>query len=121
MRSGSGSSNLDSRAFAATVTRPGSVDMNVLPANLCYLDGEFLPLNQAKVSVMDRGFLLGDGAYESIPVYGRRLFRFDDHMARFERSLGKLEIEVDLDRETWLARLRKVIEAFPSGDQLVYL
>jgi D-alanine transaminase len=95
--------------------------MIALPDSLCYLDGEFLPLNQAKVSVMDRGFLLGDGAYESIPVYGRRLFRFDDHMARFERSLGKLEIEVDLDRETWLARLRRVIEAFPSGDQLVYL
>jgi D-alanine transaminase len=95
--------------------------MNALPDSLCYLDGEFLPLNQAKVSVMDRGFLLGDGAYEAIPVYGRRLFRFDDHMARFERSLGKLEIEADLDRETWLARLRRIIEAFPTGDQLVYL
>ena len=95
--------------------------MIALPDSLCYLDGEFLPLNQAKVSVMDRGFLFGDGAYESIPVYGRRMFRFDDHMARFERSLGKLEIEADLDRETWLARLRKVIEAFPADDQLVYL
>ena len=95
--------------------------MTALPDTLCYLDGEFLPLNQAKVSVMDRGFLFGDGAYESIPVYGRRMFRFDDHMARFERSLGKLEIEADLDRETWLARLRKVIAAFPAADQLVYL
>ena len=95
--------------------------MTVLPDTLCYLDGEFLPLNQAKVSVMDRGFLFGDGAYESIPVYQGRLFRFDDHLARFERSLAKLEIEVDLDRETWLARLRKVIAAFPSGEQLVYL
>ncbi len=95
--------------------------MNALPDTLCYLDGEFLPLNQAKVSVMDRGFLFGDGAYESIPVYQGRLFRFDDHLARFERSLAKLEIEVDLDRETWLARLRRVIEAFPAGDQLVYL
>ena len=95
--------------------------MIALPDSLCYLDGAFLPLNQAKVSVMDRGFLLGDGAYESIPVYNRRLFRFDDHMARFERSLGKLDIDVDLDRETWLARLRKVVEAFPAGDQLAYL
>lgn len=95
--------------------------MNALPDSLCYLDGEFLPLNQAKVSVMDRGFLFGDGAYESIPVYDRRLFRFDDHLARFERSLAKLEIEADLDRDTWLARLRKLIEAFPAGDQLVYL
>ena len=95
--------------------------MIALPDSLCYLDGDFLPLNQAKVSVMDRGFLLGDGAYESIPVYDRRLFRFDDHMARFERSLGKLDIEADLDRETWLARLRKVVDAFPAGDQLAYL
>ena len=95
--------------------------MNALPDTLCYLDGEFLPLNQARVSVMDRGFLFGDGAYESIPVYQGRLFRFDDHLARFERSLAKLEIEVELDRETWLARLRQVIAAFPGGDQLVYL
>ena len=95
--------------------------MTALPDSLCYLNGDFLPLNQAKVSVMDRGFLFGDGAYESIPVYQRRLFRFDDHLARLERSLGKLEIEADLDRETWLARLRRIIEAFPTGDQLVYL
>ena len=95
--------------------------MTALPDTLCYLDGEFLPLNQAKVSVMDRGFLFGDGAYESIPVYRRRLFRFDDHMARLERSLGKLEIEADLDREAWLARVRKVVDANPADDQLVYL
>jgi D-alanine transaminase len=95
--------------------------MTALPDTLCYLNGDFLPLNQAKVSVMDRGFLFGDGAYESIPVYQRRLFRFDDHLARLERSLGKLEIEADLDAETWLARIRKVVEAHPSDEQLVYL
>ena len=95
--------------------------MTALPDSLCYLNGDYLPLNQAKVSVMDRGFLFGDGAYESIPVYQRRLFRFDDHLARLERSLGKLEIEADLDPEAWLARIRKVVEAHPSGDQLVYL
>ena len=95
--------------------------MTALPDSLCYLDGEFLPLNQAKVSVMDRGFLFGDGAYESIPVYQRRLFRFDDHLARLERSLGKLEIEADLDAETWLERIRRVVQAHPCEDQLVYL
>jgi len=95
--------------------------MIALPDSLCYLNGDYLPLNQAKVSVMDRGFLFGDGAYESIPVYQRRLFRFDDHLARLERSLGKLEIEADLDPEAWLERIRKVVEAHPSGDQLVYL
>ena len=95
--------------------------MTAMPDSLCYLDGKFLPLNQAKVSVMDRGFLFGDGAYESIPVYQRRLFRFDDHLARLERSLGKLEIEADLDAETWLERIRRVVQAHPCEDQLVYL
>jgi D-alanine transaminase len=95
--------------------------MNALPANLCYLNGEYLPLNQAKVSVMDRGFVFGDGAYESIPVYGRRMFRFDDHLARLGRSLGKLRIEADLERETWLGRLRKVIAAHPADNQLLYI
>lgn len=95
--------------------------MSSLPDTLCFLDGDYLPLNQAKVSVMDRGFLFGDGAYESIPVYGRRMFRFDDHLARLERSLGKLEIEADLERETWLGRLRKIIAAHPADDQLVYV
>lgn len=95
--------------------------MNALPANLCYLDGDYLPLNQAKVSVLDRGFLFGDGAYESIPVYGRRMFRFDDHLARLARSLGKLGIEADLEREAWLGRLRKIIAAHPADNQLLYI
>src|ERR1700748_2050428 len=95
--------------------RQGATTMTALPDTLCYLNGDYLPLNQAKVSVMDRGFLFGDGAYEVIPVYGRRLFRFDDHFARLERSLAKLEIDADLDREAWLGRLRKVIAAQPFG------
>ena len=95
--------------------------MNALPANLCYLNGEYLPLNQAKVSVLDRGFVFGDGAYESIPVYGRRMFRFDDHLARLARSLGKLRIEADLERETWLGRLRKIVAAHPADNQLLYI
>ncbi len=95
--------------------------MTVLPESLCFLNGDYLPLNQAKVSVMDRGFLFGDGAYESIPVYDRRMFRFDDHLARLERSLGKLSIEAELERETWLGRLRKVIAAHPAADQLLYI
>ena len=56
--------------------------MNTLPDTLCDLNGELQPLNQAKVSVLDRGFLFGDGVYEAMPVYGRKLFRFEDHMAR---------------------------------------
>jgi D-alanine transaminase len=92
-----------------------------LPATLCFLDGQFLPVNEAKVSVLDRGFLFGDGAYESIPVYGRRLFRFDDHLARLARSLAKLGIEADLDRQRWLDRVRRVIAAHPAENQQVYI
>ena len=52
-----------------------------LPDTLCYLNGEYQPLNEAKVSVLDRGFIFGDGIYEVVPVYGKKLFRFDEHMA----------------------------------------
>jgi D-alanine transaminase len=54
---------------------------------ICYLNGEYAPVSQAKVSVLDRGFIFGDGIYEVVPVYARRLFRFDEHMARLDRSL----------------------------------
>ena len=63
-----------------------------LPDTLCYLNGEYTRVCDAKVSVLDRGFIFGDGIYEVVPVYGRRLFRFDEHMARLQRSLGKLRI-----------------------------
>ena len=64
----------------------------LLPDTLCHLNGQTLPLCEAKVSVLDRGFIFGDGIYEVIPVYGRRCFRFDEHMARLARSLDKLRI-----------------------------
>ena len=95
--------------------------MTVLPDALCDLNGELLPLNEAKVSVLDRGFLFGDGVYEAIPVYGRRLFRFDAHMARLARNLAQLRITPPLDREGWLARARRLVAAQPGEDQLLYL
>jgi D-alanine transaminase len=96
-----------------------------LPDTLCYLNGEFLPLSEAKVSVLDRGFIFGDGVYEVVPVYGRKLFRFDEHMARLARSLAKLRIAAPHTRDQWLERARKLVAALAerSGatDQLVYL
>jgi D-alanine transaminase len=92
---------------------------------LCYLNGEYKPLSQASVSVLDRGFVFGDGIYEVVPVYGRRLFRFDDHMARLERSLAKVRIVNPLSREAWLERCRKLAAALAetegAEDQVVYL
>jgi D-alanine transaminase len=57
-------------------------------AHICYLNGEFLPLADARVPVLDRGFILGDGVYEVVPVYGRTLFRLPEHLARLAYSLG---------------------------------
>ena len=96
-----------------------------LPDTLCYLNGEYLPLCEAKVSVLDRGFIFGDGVYEVVPVYGKKLFRFDEHMARLARSLAKLRIAAPHTRDQWLERARKLVGALAerSGatDQLVYL
>lgn len=94
---------------------------NSLPDVHCYLNGEYAPLAEAKVSVMDRGFLFGDGAYEMLPVYGRRLFRFESHMDRFERSLAKLRIASPLLRAEWLDIARKLISKVDAEDQWVYL
>jgi D-alanine transaminase len=88
---------------------------------LCFLNGEYKPLAQASVSVLDRGFLFGDGVYEVVPVYARKLFRFDEHMARLGRSLAKLRIANPASREEWLARCRKLVSSLPDADQVIYL
>ena len=96
-----------------------------LPDSPCYLNGEFSRVAEAKVSVLDRGFIFGDGIYEVVPVYGRRLFRFDEHMARLERSLAKVRITNPYTREEWLQRCRELVImlAGESGaeDQVVYM
>ena len=59
---------------------------------MVYLDGRYLPLAEAKVSVLDRGFLFGDGIYEVIPVYSRRPFRLAEHLARLDASLAGIRM-----------------------------
>jgi D-alanine transaminase len=71
--------------------------------------------------VLDRGFIFGDGVYEVIPVYGRRLFRFAEHLARLDRSLGKLRIVNPHGRDDWLDRCRRLVAAQAAPDQLLYL
>ncbi len=98
--------------------------MHTLPDTLCYLNGEYGPLHEAKVSVLDRGFVFGDGIYEVIPVYGGKLFRFDEHMARLARSLAKVRIPNPHSEAEWLERCRKLVGALVergSPDKLVYL
>jgi D-alanine transaminase len=92
---------------------------------LCYLNGEYKPLSQATVNVLDRGFVFGDGIYDVAPVYGRKLFRFDEHLARLDRSLAKIRIANPLSREAWLERCRKLVAALAESegvaDQVVYI
>jgi len=96
-----------------------------LPTTPCYLNGEYTRVCDAKVSVLDRGFIFGDGIYEVVPVYGKRLFRFDEHMARLQRGLGKVRIANPYDREGWLQRCRHLVQALAEQtaalDQLVYI
>jgi D-alanine transaminase len=61
-------------------------------SDIAYLNGEFLPLDQAKVSVLDRGFIFGDGVYEVIPVYSRRAFRLPEHLKRLQHSLDSVRL-----------------------------
>jgi D-alanine transaminase len=95
-----------------------------LPTTLCYLNGAYTPLAEARISVLDRGFVFGDGVYEVVPVYGRRLFRLDEHLARLTRSLAKLRIPNPYGRDGWLERMRTLVAALAEqgvDDQLVYL
>jgi D-alanine transaminase len=102
---------------------------NNLPDLPCYLNGDFTNLREAKVSVMDRGFIFGDGVYEVVPVYAGRPFRFDHHMARLDRSLAELRIPNPLTREQWrelvdrlIASYAKTLARNPTDtDQLVYI
>ena len=89
--------------------------------NTVFLNGEFMPLSEARVPVMDRGFIFGDGVYDVAPVYGRRIFRFDEHIARLTRSLAKIRITNPYTREQWLAHCRKLVESRPEDDQVVYI
>ena len=99
--------------------------MQTIPDTLCYLNGEYGSLRDAKVSVLDRGFIFGDGIYEVVPAYAGKLFRFDEHMARLNRNLSKLRITNPHSREEWLERCRALMTALAqqggAADQLVYI
>jgi D-alanine transaminase len=102
---------------------------SAIPALPCYLNGEFSTLAEAKVSVLDRGFIFGDGIYEVVPAYRGVPFRFDEHMARMERSLGELRIPNPMTRGQWRALVVELMHRYAlakdtvaaNTDQLVYL
>jgi len=88
---------------------------------IVYLNGEYLPLAEAKIPVLDRGFIFGDGVYEVIPAYGRALFRLSEHLARLEHSLRSVRIANPHDTAGWRALLESVVARNPWDDQSIYL
>ena len=84
-----------------------------------YLNGHYIPLNEAKVSVLDRGFLFGDGVYEVIPSYSGHLFHVQDHLQRLENSLTGIRLTNPHSREQWLTILTPLLDS--QFDQYIYL
>ncbi len=93
---------------------------DALPATLCYLDGEYTALRDAKISVLDRGFIFGDGIYEVVPVYGGQPFCFEEHMARLDRSLAELQIVNPLSLAQWRGIVMRLIAPGGNAPQAVY-
>ncbi|MBT5360460.1 MAG: D-amino acid aminotransferase, partial [Gammaproteobacteria bacterium] len=86
-----------------------------------YLEGQFQPIESAKISVLDRGFLFGDGVYEVVPVYGKKPFRLAEHLERLENSLAEVRITNPHTREAWATLLTQLIEHNKGEDQSLYL
>lgn len=84
---------------------------DTLPSTICYLNGDYTPLKNAKISVLDRGFIFGDGVYEVLPAYSGKLFRFAHHMARLDRSLAELRITNPLTHDGWQEIALKLVAA----------
>src|SRR5260370_16519095 len=90
------------------------------PLPISYLNGAFVPLSEARISPLDRGFLYSDGVYEVMPVYAGRPFRFEAHAARLARSLAEIRMEDPTTRAEWRDLLSTLITRNGGGDQYVY-
>lgn len=86
-----------------------------------HLNGRFLPLEEAHIPVMDRGFLFGDGVYEVIPVYSRRPFRLREHLARLQASLDGIRLENPHPPAAWESLIGHIVERAESEDQGIYV
>lgn len=86
-----------------------------------FLNGEYLPADQAQVSVLDRGFLLGDGVYEVIPVYQGLPFRLTEHLQRLQRSLYGVRMANPHSDQEWADIIARLVKDNDGGDQAVYL
>lgn len=89
--------------------------------SIVYLNGHYLPEDEACVPVMDRGFMLGDGVYEVIPAYGGHMFRLAEHLVRLDQSLAGIRLAYPLGHAQWRAVLEELLARNGGGDQSIYL
>jgi D-alanine transaminase len=86
-----------------------------------YLNGQFMPITEAKVSVLDRGFIFGDGVYEVIPVYSRHAFRLGEHLQRLRHSLDSIKLANPHSDTEWTDIILELIARNTPEDQYLYL
>lgn len=88
---------------------------------MIYLNGKFMPIEQACIPVLDRGFIFGDGVYEVIPVYSRKPFRLAEHLERLQHSLDGIRLKNPFGNDDWQRLLEQVIAQNEGEDQYIYL
>jgi D-alanine transaminase len=88
---------------------------------MIYLNGKFMPLEEACVPVLDRGFIFGDGVYEVIPAYSRKLFRLANHLDRLQHSLDGIRLQNPFSNSQWHDLLDKIVAVNDGDDQYIYL
>jgi D-alanine transaminase len=86
-----------------------------------YLNGEYMPIEEAKISVLDRGFIFGDGVYEVIPVYSRKAFRLADHLRRLQHSLDGIKLANPHSNGEWTKLINELVARNAEQDQYLYL
>ena len=96
-------------------------NVKLVPMNIVYLNGNFLELKDAKISVMDRGFLFGDGVYEVIPVYQQKLIALQHHLKRLKICLRKIRIHDPLKKNNFTKIYKKLFKENHIQDCLLYL
>ena len=91
------------------------------PLPICYLNGEYLPLNEARISPLDRGFLFADSVYEVLPAFAGRMFRFQEHFDRLARSLSEVQLPSPHTHREWLVLLEELIRRNAGVDMYLYV
>jgi len=91
-----------------------------MATDIVYLNGEFMPLEEARIPVLDRGFIFGDGVYEVIPVYSRHPFRLAEHLRRLQHSLDGIRLANPWSDAEWTKLTLDIIARNPGDDQSIY-